>query len=230
MFKILSKFKNYIICKQLLDGGISPFAHFFASNFAQREPMSSILNISESEVYKIFEIMLNSEACNVYSVYNNENEGSAYSTICGAMLTMDPSVYYTLNFGGLPKKSMIKTAIISELDNGIYSLYPSLEDTMGKVIFLLAIAVDHSSSKSGLGLAIFQSVLYDSKAQGYEFAYVEATSFFSQKLAKKFNAKVISEIEYESFKYKGEYPFLNIENGKSIQLLEIDLSQLNIQN
>jgi hypothetical protein len=228
MIKILRTFKQFQISKIIQPHDIKPIAiDFFSLVFAKHELMSKTLKVTSKDAEKAFSTIIDNKECNIYlALHKNTVSLNNIKDIYGGILTIDLACYMKLDFSNVPVVSYPIAKIIQEVSYKLNELYPNPNDTAGKILHISALAVSELYANQGLGTVLYQTALYEGKKAGYKIAYNEATSLKSQNFQIKMGAKVLKEAKYKNFKYRDDYPFKEINDSESIQLLEINLTEL----
>ncbi len=108
-------------------------------------------------------------------------------------------------------------AILDELDEEYRT---ANQPNRGEIFHCYMLGVNEKYQGQNLGRLLTMASAEKAKSLGYRSIVAEATGVISQKLCHELGFKVVAERSYQSFRFSGETPFIDIQEPRVCVLVE----------
>lgn len=188
-----------------------------ALNFVARgmleEPAVQTIQVAYEEVLEFIEMWMDECSTNGLTVfcYNEEDK-----RIAGGLFVKDNSIVPKQfnKFSSPESKKKLAPVMynIGVLDHEAAKKFPKLNEcSLGTVADLWMLAVDPIYKGQGISNVLFEFTLPLIKKAGFQYASIEATSFFTSKVAKRFGFSALCMMNMKECNWKGQKPFAKMK-------------------
>ncbi len=189
-----------------------------SEEFSHGSPLHQAMDISQQEYFDYLSADWHNYAMagpldSLIAIDSNSHE------LLGCLITSRfPVVFCELEL--LPEKQQPISALLQKLESN----YLKSSRHHGKGCMVDLVVVRKTYRGTGIYQHMRKTLHTQAKAAGYDTVFGELSSASTQHVCvKKLGHKVLAEINYDTFDYRGNKPFASIENPPSIQLVGVFL-------
>jgi hypothetical protein len=186
----------------LVEDNMSPALDFTSQMFADHEPPSIALGITNDEFTEIFRDVMEKSVISGFSYAHETDDGTSM------VLNIPYDQFVEVEYNVLSKIEPLFVLL------GALRYKPT-----ERCLYVFSIASDGK----GLGSYILQHTILEARKNGFKSILADCTNSVSQHIFRKHGFLKREEITYGGFEHNGVRSFKNVINTKSVQRMELML-------